>query len=109
MPSVALPHPECVTERDGTGVAQEQATPEGDLGPVPGHPEASPCKHAARDVRRTALPLCELSPLPRTRGRPAGRVRECERDAPILVEEVECRYAGRVDTDAQARPPLRVG
>src|SRR5258706_153657 len=50
MPNVALPHPECVTERGGAGVAQEQTTPECDLGPVPGHAEASPCEHSTRYV-----------------------------------------------------------
>ncbi len=67
MPNVALAHPECVTERDGTGVAQEQAAPEGDRGPVPGHPQASPRKHSARYVRSTA-PEAEqhTTPAPRT-------------------------------------------
>lgn len=67
MPNVVLPHPECVTERDGTGVAQEQATPEGDRGPVPGHPETSPCKHSARDVRSTAAEAeQQTTPAPST-------------------------------------------
>src|SRR5258705_572265 len=67
MPNVALPHPECVTERGGTGVAQEQATPECDLDPVPGHPEASPRKHSARYVRSTAAePEQQTTPAPST-------------------------------------------
>jgi len=140
MPNVALPASRCVANARA-GLAQEQTTPECDLGPVPGHAEAPhastpPAMYVyaaeaeqhttpaqARCQRSSSALICSSArsrehPVLRKNqqihliycrgfaGGPAGESGSVNVTRPSW-SRIECRCAGRVDTDTQARSPLR--